>query len=244
MKRNELLVFKSRNLLMQRIADHVVHGYTHYCSGAISVEGCQKLATKFNLLYQVSADRNERARRKRANLGNAALLLYYDNNAVRWWMMVTDPQCGEHLAHHRENLCDAMSKKGRCQIDGYELVKLARKGAEGTKLTWRMSAATYQNWREYIIDTVRACSTTAMHRMLYQLWSVPGFSGIRSQVGHLVALYRAELRRSGKKDAPQPPKRLPYLRRLKTQGISLAQLSMLAKATDSNGNNTCDASNL
>jgi hypothetical protein len=228
--KSEILIFEKRNLLMQRVCDSVVHGYSLYCSGAVSIEGCQKLNSKFNLLYQIDADRNERARRKHAGLGNATLLLYYDNIVIHWWTMVTNPQSGEHLAHQRESLRNAMTKDGRIEIDGYELVRLPKKNSEGTKFTWRMSQITYQNWRQYVIDTVRSGSVTAMHRMLYQLWSVPGFAGIRSQVGHLVSLYRAEVRRSGKKAAPQPPKRLPYVRRMKTQGITLAQLSQRAKA--------------
>jgi hypothetical protein len=230
--KSEILIFEKRNLLMQRVCDQVVHGYSHYCSGTVSIERCQNLVKKFDLNYQVLADRNLRARRKRNNLGNAGILLYYNENIIQWWLTVTEPGTGSHSAHAIEKLHDTRSKDGRIEIDGYELVRLPKKNSEGTKFTWRMSSTKYQNWREYIIDTVRSGSVAAMHRMLYQLWSAPGFAGVRSQIGHLVALYKAEVRRAGRKDAPDPPRRLPYLRRLKTQGISLGQLMREIKTKD------------
>lgn len=48
--------------------------------------------------------------------------------------------------------------------------------------------------------------------------------GLTPQIGKIAALYRAEVNRSVIKDAPMPPKRLSYLRRLKQDGMSLAQL--------------------
>ena len=222
--KSEIVVFKSRNLVLQRLADHVVHGNSHYCAGTVPVNRCAKLIAKFDLYYNILADRNKRARRKRADLGNAAMLLLHNGEVIQWWLLVTKPSGGDHPAHHLEKLRDANDKLGRIEIDGYELVCLPKKGSEGTKFTWRMTARAYQNWRDYIIDTVRSGSVTAMHRMLYQLWSVPGFAGIRSQVGHLVALYRSEVKRASRKDAPLPPKRLPYIRRLKDHGVSLTLL--------------------
>jgi hypothetical protein len=240
--KSEILIFKSRNLLLQRVSDQVVHGYSHYCSGTVSIERCQNLVRKFDLNYQVLADRNLRARRKSNDLGNASLLLYYDNAVIHWWMMVTDPQSGEHLAHHRESLLNAMTKEGRCQINGCELVKLPKKGAEGTKMTWRMTAKKYEDWRLFIIDSVRKASSNALHNMIYQLWSSPGFSGVRTQIGHLTAHYRAEVKRASRKDAPQTPKRLPYVRRMQTQGITLTQLVWETKAKNSQGSDACDVS--
>ena len=232
--KNEMVVFKSRNLVLQRLADHVVHGNSHYCAGTVPVNRCAKLIAKFDLNYNILADRNKRARRKRADLGNAAMLLFHNGEVIQWWLLVTEPSGGNHAAHQIEKLRDALSRDGRIQLDGYELVRLPKKTGNGTKFTWRMTDGTYQNWRDSIIHTVRTGSPNTMHNMLYRLWSCPGFSGVRSQIGHLVALYKAEVRRAGRKDAPQPPKRLPYIRRLKTQGMTLAQLSRETKAKISN----------
>jgi hypothetical protein len=242
MKKCDLLVFKSRNLLMQRIADHVVHGYPLYFAGSVSVERCPKLVSKFDLKYNVLADRNLRARRKRNELGNAGMILFQNESAISWWVMVTEPESGEHPAHDEEDLRDARNKQDRIEIDGFELVRLPKKSGDGTKFTWRMNARKYQDWRLFIIDSVRKASSNALHNMIYQLWSSPGFSGVRTQIGHLTALYRSEVKRASRKDAPLPPKRLPYVRRMKTQGITLTQLVWEAKAKNSQGNDACNVS--
>ncbi len=241
---------------MQRLCDGVIQGYTHWVAGSVDIGRCQKLVKKFDLTYQVLADRNLRVNRKRAEIGNARLYLWHTNGTIRWWLLVTAPEKGEHAAHSIEKLKNALEKSGRIEIDGFELVRFPKKkggttkqkssetgakqnnstvkpkqknASSETKWTWRMNESKYQNWRDSIIDTVRKGSSNNMHQMLYQLWSSPGFAGIRSQVGKLAALYRAEVQRSSRKDAPMPPKRLPYVRRLRDDGVSVAQL--LKKAT-------------
>jgi hypothetical protein len=232
MKKSDLFVYKSRNLLMQRIADHVVHGYPLYFTDTIPIERCAKLVRKFDLKYSILADRNMRARRKRNDLGNASMIPFHSDSVIFWWIMVTELNAGGHPAHSEEKLRDARDKNDRIKIDGYELVQLPKKHGIGTKYTWRMTPETYQSWRDSIIHAVRTASPNTLHNLLYRLWSCPGFSGVRSQVGHLVALYKAEVRRAGRKDAPNPPRRLQYLRRLKTQGVSLGQLMREIKAND------------
>lgn len=211
------------------------------------------MVNKFTLNYHVSADRNARARRKRAGLGNANLILFLNNGVVLWWLLVTPQIAGDHAAHSIEKLRDATSKNGRIEIDGFELLSLPKKKApadkdkinsEGkkqpknllspsqpklTKLTWRMTDHKNQAWRDSIIEGVRKSSSRSIEVLIYQLWSSPGFSGIRSQIGKLAALYRAEVKRAARKDAPALPKRLGYVRRLSNQGITVAQLTLQAR---------------
>lgn len=258
---NSLMIFTNRTVAMQRLSDAIAHGYTQYCSGSISQDRCAKLVRKFDMNYAALADRNERARRKRAGLGNANLVLWLTNDVVRWWLLVTPPSAGDHAAHALEKLCDATSKNGRIEIDRFELVRLPKTPVQNdsnkkqanklsqryqpklTKLTWRMAEHKNQAWRDSIIESVRNSSDRSLEVLIYQLWSSPGFSGIRSQIGKLAALYRAEVKRSGRKGAPALPKRLGYVRRLRNNGISLAQLALQARnlaatrpSSDSNTN--------
>ena len=219
-----ILIFTSRVLAMQRMQDSLVHGYTHFTCGSLPIPRAPKVITKFDINYQVFGDRNLRARRKRANLGNANLILLKKDSMIHWWLFVTPPAGGDHAAHSLEKLRDSTLRDERVQIDGFELVTLPKKGTEKTKLTWRMTQQKYQDWRMSIIDTIRKGSAHAMHNMSYQLWTSPGFSGIRSQIGHLAALYNAEVKRASRKNAPALPKCLPYVRRLPNQGITLLQL--------------------
>ncbi len=120
------IIFTLRAVTMQRLADVVGHGYTHWCSGSISVMRCQKLVTKFELNYHVLDDRNVRARRKRSGLGNAQLVLWLNQDQVHWWLLATSPDHGDHAAHTSEKLHDALSRDGRIEIDGFELLRLPK----------------------------------------------------------------------------------------------------------------------
>ena len=237
---------------MQRIADAVNHGFTHHISGTVSIDRLPHLVAKFDLNFQVFADRNVRARRKQEKLGNVQIVLWHNNGIVHWWLLATAPEEGEHHIHKAEKLRNALDRTGRFEIDGFELVRLPYKenknipkkenknipekakpkadSKKATCLTWRMSEQKYQDWRLSIIDTVRSRSTNNMHHLLYRLYSSPGFSGIRSQIGKLAALYLAEVKRAAIKEAPKPPKRLGYVRRLKHSGITLLQLVAQAKS--------------
>lgn len=48
---------------------------------------------------------------------------------------------------------------------------------------------------------------------------------IRSQIGNIAALYRNEVERASRNNAPALPKRLGYVRRLRNQGITWAELA-------------------
>jgi hypothetical protein len=237
-------IFESRTLVMQRLCDAVLHGYTHYCRGTIGVDRCAKVTNKFDLIYSVGADRNERARRQRASLGNAVLVLWLNHGHIHWWLLVTSPQIGDHPAHALETLLDATKLVGRIELDGFELVRLPRKPrkvtgtntlpllpskGKSTTLTWRMGAGNCQAWRDSIIQSVRNANARSLELLIYKLWSAPGFAGIRSQVGKLASLYRNEVRRTGRKDAPALPKRLSYVRRLSNSGIKLSELLVRAR---------------
>lgn len=220
------LVFSRRELVMQRLMDAVTHGYSFWESGSVSIERSPKLVQKFELNFQTNADRNLRFRRKRAGLGNAKLVLWRDKEVIFWFLLVTPPNSGLHAAHSLERLKGAFKPGERIEIDGFELVRLPKKGAgrKGTCLTWRMEEKKYQGWRDSIIDSVRKGSSQKLDELLRKLWSNPGFYGVRSQVGKLVALYRAECQRASRKDAPTPPRRLPYVRRMSNYGDRLSNL--------------------
>lgn len=219
-----MYIFMDRSLVMQRLADCIHNGYPMWVSGGVSESKVESLVRRFDLNYNVLAERNERARRKRAGLGNARLLLWHDERAGRvvWWMFVSPPEMGSHGAHTLEKLHDTRQRE-RVEFHGFELVRLSKKGLEGERLTWRMMELKYGAWRDSIIETVRSGDIRELHGMLYGLFASPGFGGIRSQIGKLVKLYRAEVKRRGLKEAPLPPRQLRYLRRLRDKGIPLAQ---------------------
>jgi len=219
------LIFTNKAVAMQALADAMGNGYTCYVTGSTPIDKIEKTLAIFGQNYGAFADRNQRARRKRKGLGNVMSVFFWrKEDRVIWWLLSTPPEMGPHLIHSSDRLKNAVLPQERFEIDGYELVRVPKPGTSVSKLTWRMRDQTYQDFRDYVIDTVRSRSHGSMHNMLYQLWSMPGFSGIRSQTGKLVALYRAELKRAGIKDAPQPPRKLRYLRRIPHEGLTAREI--------------------
>lgn len=234
------IIYTKLSIVMQALLDDVKNGNTRYVQGSIPVEKTERTVAVFNFNYQAFADRNERARRKRSGLGNVRAVLRYDSKSgkVDWWLLTTLPEVARHTIHETDKLKDALVSTQRIEINGFELVRQPKIGTSQFKWTWRMSESKYQEWRDYVIKTVRSRSRHQMDVMLYQLFSSPGFNGIRIQAGKLIALYKAEVKRASLKDAPQPPRRLQYLRRIKHDGITLYQLKAQFKSASLQNNLT------
>lgn len=230
------IVFTKLELTLQRLMDAVQDGYTHVTNGQVTPCKASKLANKFDVQYQVFADRNERARRKRANLGNAKWLCYAKDDVIYWWLLVTHPEHGDHFAHANEKLVNVTKDGNYLQFEQFELLKLPytkptkpkpsnyKERNKPTRLTWRINADVYQSIRERIIEEVRSGDINKLFAIVRYLYSMPGFGGIRSQVGKLVALYNAEVKRAGLHNAPKPLDKLRYIRRQANDGTRLGVL--------------------
>ena len=237
MRFHESKVCLKKTVLMQRIQDAVSQGYTEWTGGSVLIEKAEVMAKRFAINYQMDIDRNAMARRKRAGLGNARMILFDAGLNIDWWLMVTPPEQGKHAAQATEKLMNVFDRNGRIIVDGgFELIRLTKKGAEKPTLTWRMTEDEYQGWRDLIRELVRQGTVSSLNGMLFRMFHLPGFSGIRSQVGHLAGLYRAEVSRSGRKGLPELPRFLPYVRRLRDSGVTLRQLIRMKKNL-SNGEN-------
>lgn len=230
------IVFTKLDLILQRLLDSVQHGYTHVASGQVTPSKASKLASKFDVQNQVFADRNERARRKHTDLGNAKWLCYAKNDVIYWWLLVTHPEQGDHFAHTSEKLVD-VTKAGNClKLEQFELAELPyskptkpkpahyKERSKPTRWTWRLTKEAYEDARHRIIDVVRSGDPYQLTGIIRALYSMPGFGEIRSQVGKLVALYSAEVKRAGLINAPAPIETLRYVRRLPDDGVRLSVL--------------------
>ena len=225
-------IFIKTHIAMQAISDAVCRGQTYYVSGVTSVEKLPNALSVFDLKYGAFADRNERARRKRSGVGNVTAVLLFDskNNKVDWLLLTTPPKVARHTIHETDKLKDSLTSGQRIEINGFELVRLTKKGIEKPRWTWRMTKSIFQVWRDYVIVTVRSRSHHRMENMLYQLASSPGFGGIRDQAKDLIKLYKAEVKRAGVKEAPQS--RIPrYNRRIRHDAVTVQQLRAQIKAT-------------
>ncbi|MHB0991532.1 MAG: hypothetical protein ACYC0M_09680 [Burkholderiales bacterium] len=83
--------------------------------------------------------------------------------------------------------------------------------------------ASYEAWRLRIIRACRTDVQQPARQAWHSLYGTPGFSGARSQVGKLVALFRAEWRRNkGDTSLFFPKARLGYIQRLKNDSRPLS----------------------
>lgn len=221
---------------MQRIADYIGHGYTRYTDGRVLITKAAKLAERFARIYRVDLDVFERARGKKLGLGNAVLLMHQPGDSPElYWILLVSP--GDHPAEVMEKLKDC--RAAPIELTGYELVrqtKAAPERAAGsvkslgkTVWTWRMTNARYEGLREVFISLIRQKQISAFYAELADLFKSPGFSGIRSQVGHLWALIGAEWKRRIGLDAELPKKPfLFYTRRIAESQVKLSHIVKLA----------------
>ena len=226
-------VFRHKTTLMQRTLDYVRLGYHWHIAGSVPLAKAPAFVRKFRDLYLVHLSADQRYRRKKQGLGNAVLLLWQAPeapDAVTFILLVTD---GDHPAHTLESLKNAHHKNLHVTLTGYELVRLTKAGTVQPVWTWRMTDASYEAWRLRIIKACRTEAPQPAKQAWHSLYGTPGFSGSRSQVGRLVALFRAEWRRHKGQDSVFFPKaRLGYVQRLGNDSRPLSGVIRTIYATD------------
>jgi len=213
-------------VLMQRILDGVVRGYCWHTSGTVPPHKAGRVGAKFAERYGVDRNSNQRAYARRRGRANARLFLLGQSGQtdLGWWLCVTE---GTGCVHAVERLADAREKRSRIRIaDDYELVRRTRSRARGGGVvwTWRMTRECYALWRERIIAACRRRDSLQIGRTVSSLYRMPGFSGIREQVGTLAALARSEWRRRhGNLDGLLLPHVLPCVERLPDTAVPLTE---------------------
>ena len=182
------MVFTSKTVFLQRVQEAVGDGYRYYIVGSVPPESVPALVRKFKAAYEVHLDKNARYRRKAEGLGNARLLLRFnEEQRVDFVLLVT---VGAHPAHQLEKLRDM--QKGPLAYRELELVALTLKGRSKPGLTWRLDADTMASWRQRLHLYTAHYNRLELFRAWQSLYRTPGFAGIRRQVGELVSYWRTE----------------------------------------------------
>jgi len=219
------IVLASRQVLLQRLGDYVRTGHVNWTCGEVTLERAPSLAGKFARLYGTDLDRNRRLRAKARGEGNAVLLLARlrsDDARLLWYLLVS---AGDNPAHQLEHLRDASTRDGRMRHAGYELVHVAKAGANHPVLTWRMTRESEDGWRNRALAEARRGNNHQVQMFLEALYRSPGFYGVRKQVGKTVSLFRREWRRRrGAIPTPALP-RLYYCARLPNRGTRLSRVA-------------------
>lgn len=185
------VIFTHKTLFMQRIQEAVGKGYCYYTSGSISPSQAHRLFRKFADLYHVHFDVNARYRAKADGLANTRLFARINEDKSIDFVLLASPGTG--AIHHLEKLRDV--RRSPLIYREFELVRLTLKGRDKPSLTWRLTDETIAAWRQRLhLHTVHYNRLELM-RDWYSLYSVPGFGGIRRQIGGLVNYWRQEWRR-------------------------------------------------
>lgn len=215
---------------MQRMLDAVTHGYVWHTGGFVPLLRAPHLADKFADRYSVHWNANQRAYAKRKGKANAHLYFLARGEAdhLDWWLLVTP---GKGRVYDDENLRLITNRRYRLRIgDDYEIIRRTRTRQEGggQVWTWRMTHTCHEMWRERIIQACRSKSHASIKQIMSSLYRAPGFSGVRQQVGILVALARREwCRRHGETVVPGERPRLSYIERIPDQTVVLSELLLL-----------------
>lgn len=261
------IVFTSRQTFLQRTADYVRTGHIHWTAGVVPVDRVHRLVRKFTRLYAVGLDRNRRFRAKRRGEANATLLLVWMSTVqthIQWVLLVTP---GDHPAHELERLEDAGTREGRVHLFDYELVHLTKRRSVRRRYpgsvsdtdhptpagerttsdpgqgrlvhTWRMRLDVYETLRERALAAARGRNAGEVRALLQELYHVPGFYGVRQQVGRVVALLRREYqrRRGSLAGFPELPA-LYYVVRRPDRGTRLSRLNLQTPVAPVGGTST------
>jgi hypothetical protein len=213
-------VFKYKTSFLQNVQDHVRVGYSDYCCGYVEAHAAAGLARRFALYYRTDLDRNRRARVKKTGQACAVMLMHELNREGRlFWILLLSP--GEHPARRLERLHSAHHPLHRISIDRFELVRMTRPGSDVPAWTWRLTGIFYDALRASVIDTVRRGKPRDIRVLIAGLFRMPGFRGVRIQVGKCCSLFRASWQRSRSDPLPAFPRKLFYVSRLPAISVPL-----------------------
>ena len=219
-------VYRYKTTTMQRIQQLSIRGYHWYTSGKVPHNKAQKLVDKFDELYGIGCNENQRSYRRSKGIANAKLLLYpiKDSKTFYWWLLVTD---GTGAVHKKEKLSEVVGASDRLQwADEYELVWMTREGKKDLVITWRMTKKNITAWHFRIKASVRKRSTEDFRQALWSLQRAPGFSEVRNQVKALRRQIKKEWGRSKRKSEEMPALSpiIPYVRAADTEALPLMKV--------------------
>lgn len=208
-----MLILESRIVYLQRVQD-AARSYPYHLTGTCPAAAAGALVSKFSRTYETSISPSSKSKRKKSGFAVASAFGYrLRSGDLRYTLMVTD---GAGLVHNREKLIK--TRDTRIQDGDLELIH------DGRTWTWHLRSEAMKVWRDKIHgEAIRPPARRKIvngkdfdaEKLMDQIYSLPGFRGVRSQVGELVHYLVCEFGRA-RPDATAPQKRLflAYVRRL------------------------------
>jgi hypothetical protein len=142
-----------------------------------------------------------------------------NGEGILFWILLLSP--GENPARKLERLHSAHDPLHRIVIDRFELVRMTRPASHAPAWTWRLTQGFYNALRASVIDTARRGRPRDIRVLIAALFRMPGFRGVRVQVGKCCSLFRASWQRSRSDELPTFPRKLFYVSRMRAVSVPL-----------------------
>lgn len=158
-------------------------GYTRYTRGKIKPKKAKILIYKFEDRYGISLTKQQRWYRKKKGEAQACLYLLQEKNDtdIQFFLLVSD---GDGPVVDLETLYDFTSKEHRLVLDGFEFLRVAKKG--GQRWTWRMTSDRYMNLRKKVEKYVKQKREKDIEQCVFELRVTPPFPECNRQVREIL----------------------------------------------------------
>ncbi|SUA35778.1 Uncharacterised protein [Neisseria zoodegmatis] len=229
-----LLIFTCRSIYMQRIADAVEDGYEYYVCGEVPTVKLPVLVDKFTVNFSLHHSPKQRYRARQKGKSSTKLLCYRHDK---------EPDKVRFILLHRRNKNSDLPKGEQWQMvtnrhtrihsSGYELVRLPnerkpdspKKPLKPYRWSWRYTGQRMSDFEADIKRAVVRKSEADYLALFERLSRTLGFAGARQQAFGLLKRMESEwLKTTGRKPPRHFNGKLPTVRRLKNEGITLAEL--------------------
>lgn len=164
----------------------VATGYRFWTRGEMHYSKAIGFANKINELYHVQATQSQRALLKKKGLAAVQLIMLphdKDKTKIIFWLLAT---AGKGIINEREKLKDCLIHP-IVFVDQYELTKIQRARAQGSKISWSWKMQTTY-FKEQLAMSKSAADggADAIQDYFSNIKHMPMFAGIREQVKQLL----------------------------------------------------------
>lgn len=201
-------IYPKKHHAMQQV-QHLVSrgGYAYWVAGVVPGRKLRAFVEKMRDRYAVDRTESQRRRARERGEANTQLVIYPLKREKRpqsddfAFFLLVDREAPESLIWQLETPQNVF-KRRITTPDGYELVKLPRKGSKPA-WTWRMTNELYTAWEERLKGVIYKRDERGIRQAWWSFARMPGFHGVREQAKQLkrMAFYAWKRVRS---DEPKP----------------------------------------